>query len=420
MKLFTRYSRINILVIIAIFLVSATALFFSINYVMLQQVDESLRIEEGEVMTYTRQYGHVPQSMTVKDQLTHIVPAPGPVVRRYTTTRFTEPGDVRPEDFRQLTFSLQTDGQWYRVTVSKSLEDMDMLTHSILIISIVTILILLTASFIINRLLLRRLWKDFYRSLEAVGDFKVGSGQPLQLPVSQIVEFSFMNANLERLTQQARADYHVLKTLSENASHELQTPIAIIRSKLDLLIQDEHLSEEQSQAVQSANNAVQRLVQLNQSLLLLARIGNHQYDDVSRVQLDAELSQKLTDFQELWQAQQIRVQPQLRPAAVRMNTELSHILLNNLLSNATRHNCAGGTITIVLDEQSLEVSNTSQVPALDDRVIFQRFYKGAQSTQNNGLGLSIVRQICEVSGFSIHYRFEAGRHCFRVSFAPGS
>src|SRR5438270_6802034 len=185
------------------------------------------------------------------------------------------------------------------------MEDSDSLIRSILLITISTILTILVVSILINRFALKQIWKPFYQSLDAVRKFKVNKKEALRLQQSNIDEFEFMNQTLQRITAQAQLDYLSLKTFSENASHEIQTPIAIVRSKLDLLIQDEDLREEQSQALQSAYNAIERLTRLNQSLLLLAKIENHQFEEVSAIDLKKNLEEKLSQFQELWQSQQI-------------------------------------------------------------------------------------------------------------------
>jgi signal transduction histidine kinase len=417
MKLFTRYSRINVLATIIIFLTASAAFYFTLRYVLMQQIDDDLKIEEREIKVYVQKHGRLPESISVKDQVIHYLPLGHPVQERYFTTSFLRDGQEHDEEpFRQLVFTIEADQKWYRVTVSKSLEDTDALIHSILLITSGTILAILIFSFVINRVVLKRIWKPFYRSLDKVKEFKVGKDQNLVFPPTGIDEFRLMNQTLERITRQAQTDYLSLKTFSENASHEIQTPIAIIRSKLDLLIQDEHLSEQQSQTVQSAYNAVHKLTKLNQSLLLLARIENNQYQALHKIDLRTCLEEKLADFQELWQSQQICVEASLENTMVQMNGELADILLNNLLSNATKHNFPGGKVLVHLREGHLLVANTSREGGLDPQKIFQRFYKPSQVNEHNGLGLSIIRQICEASGFKVGYSFDSGIHSFSVSW----
>jgi len=196
----------------------------------------------------------------------------------------------------------------------------------------------------------------------------------------------------------------------------MQTPLAIIRSKLDLLIQDENLSEEQSKTMQSAYAAIEKLSRLNQSLLLLAKIENNQYAETSSINLKDKITEKLAAFHELWQSQDISVTSSLEDAKVNLNTELADILLNNLFSNATRHNFPNGFIVIELKEKKLKISNSSNEKELNSKQMFLRFFSQEKKSRYNGLGLSIIKQICDVSGFAITYSFVEGQHHFVLSW----
>jgi len=413
-KLFTRYSRINILVTVVIFLISSIAFYFTLRYVQVEQVDEDLEIEEKEILLYVRQYNQLPKTFSVDDQLIEFTASPQPFTKRYYNRTDLKDSKGHFEDFRQLIFGVQAAGKWYQVTVSKSLEDTDHLIKAILWITSSTILLILFASFLINRFVLKRIWKPFFKTLAVVKDFKINKEQKMDFPTTSTEEFGQMIETLQQTTQQAQLDYLSLKTFSENASHEIQTPIAVIQSKLDLLIQDKELTEKQSSTLQSIYAAIQRLTRLNTSLLLLAKIENKQFQAVETIDLKAKLQEKIADFQELWQAQQMSIGYQLSASSFAMNSELADILINNLLSNATKHNHAHGSITIMLNAKELSVSNTGSDVSLDQNKIFNRFYKPSQSRDDNGLGLSIIKQICEASDLLASYNFREGKHTFII------
>lgn len=415
MKLFTRYSLVNLVANIAIFVVASIAFYFSIHYVLVHQIDEDLQIEEDEITAFVKEHNHLPESFSVSDQVITFVPEKAPVQRHFTTAKLAgaEEGGAA-EKYRSLVFDISTQGQNFQVTVSKSLEGTDNLLHSILLVSISTILLILLVSALLNRFLLKTLWQPFYTALQAVKNVRVSRDQPLSLPVTKIDEFTFLNNTLESITKESRLEYLSLKTFTENAAHEIQTPIAIIRSKLDLLIQDEHLTQKQSTTVQGAYNAVEKLSRLNGSLLLLAKIENNQFEEREDISMKEKLEEKLQDFQELWQVKSISVDISLHPAFVRMNRELADILLNNLLSNATNHNEPGGHISLALDAEKLIVRNSSPGAALEEGKLFQRFYKSSTGSPSNGLGLSIIKQIADVSLLNLHYRFSNQEHGFTV------
>jgi signal transduction histidine kinase len=417
MKLFTKYSRINLLATIIIFLLSSAAFYFAIRYILISQVDEDLKIEQREIETYTKEHGILPEAIPVKDQKIIYTVSDKPLFERtFITTSLYDTAEAEQNSYRVLFFGINVNGRLFNVSVAKSLEGTDDLIHSILLITFTTILLILIASLIINRILLKRLWKPFYDTLETVKDFKIDNKQSLHFPVTKIDEFDFMNQTLKKTTSQAQQDYLVLKEFTENASHEMQTPLSIIRSKLDMLIQGENLSEEQGKIVQTTYQAIEKLSRLNYSLLLLAKIENNQYAETSSVDLKQKIGEKIDAFNELWQNQNISVSAFLASTTIHMNNELADILLNNLLSNATRYNMPGGVIRIELTNKSLGISNNSLQKELDPRRIYSRFYKQEGDHGQNGLGLSIIKQICDVSGFKIDYLFREEQHLFTISW----
>ncbi len=416
MRLFTKYNRINLFATIIIFLLASATFYFAIRYILVGQVDEDLKIEQREIQTYVKKHDVLPESIPVKDQKITYEPAAELLQKRKFKT-FTAYDSLAKEkgSFRVLQFGINVNEKPYAVTVAKSLEGTDDLANSILLISSTTILLILIASVVINRVLLKRLWRPFYGALNTMKNFKLDKKESLHFPATEIDEFIFMNQTLEKTTKQARQDYLLLKEFTENASHELQTPLAIIRSKLDLLIQDENLSKTHSSAMQSAYGAIEKLSRLNQSLLLLAKIENNQYAETASVNLKKKFEEKLEAFQELWQNQNISVSTSFEDASVNMNNELADILLNNLLSNATRHNFQQGFIRIELTCAQLKITNSSLNKELTGDGLFSRFHKQVDRKGYNGLGLSIIKQICDASGFNIHYSFANGQHSFTIS-----
>ncbi|RYY90850.1 MAG: HAMP domain-containing histidine kinase [Chitinophagaceae bacterium] len=416
MKVFTRYSRINILTMIGIFVVACLAFYAVANFVQQREVDESLRIEKEEIRLYTTKYAQLPNYVSVHDQRIEFERSQNaPGADQYRNIRIQDQHGEE-EDYRQISFGVKVGTDWYTVRVSKSVKAMEHLVKNMLLVSITTILIILMASFFINRIVLKRLWEPFYRSLEQVRSFKVSEGDSYTFSPTQIDEFQLLNETLQDITRQAQLDYLSLKTFSENASHEIQTPIAVIRSKLDLLIQDADLSEKQSEIVHRIYQSIHKLSRLNGSLLLLAKIENRQFSQVEQVDLYEKLVDKQEEFRELWNERMLQATFDLQPARVTMNAMLVDILLNNLISNATNHTPAGGCITVYLRSKSLVIRNSRAGAALDGEQLFKRFYKPALSEFGTGLGLSLIRQICFNSGIEIAYSSVDQYHEFRLGW----
>lgn len=416
MKLFTRYNRINLLATIAVFLLASITFYIALRYILIDQVDRELKIEEDEIETYVKEHNVLPEPVPVKDQKITYARATEVLKKRKINTVAELPDEKEKNSYRALQFGLVSDGKIYIVTVAKSLKGTDSLLASILLISSITILIMLIVSTVINRVLLKHLWKPFYETLNTIKKFKLDAKQPLNFSSNAIEEFAFMNETLQNAIRQAQQDYQSLKEFTENASHEMQTPLAIIRSKLDLLIQ-ENLSEKQSKNVQPAYEAIEKLSRLTRSLLLLAKIENNQFSEISSIDLKEKIEQKIDAFNELWQNQKIAVSASLERVHINMNNELADTLLNNLFSNATRHNFANGVIHVNLTRKELTVTNSSLHNRLDEARIFSRFYKQSKEKENNGLGLSIIKHICEASGFAIQYSFTRQQHSFTIGWS---
>jgi signal transduction histidine kinase len=413
MKLFTRYNRINLLVMVIVFLLSSCAYYFILNVVLLNESDRDLNVIKDKLEEYVAEHHELPTNRLIDDEQIS-----------YTPTSFPGNGtsiQFRTENkstFRVLTFYVEAGAKHYEITITKPTEATKRLLRTIVIITITTIFIIIISSLLINRLVLHKLWQPFYTTINIMRNFKLGTKNRLTLPETDIDEFSFMNQSLQHVARKADDEYLVLKEFTENASHEIQTPLAIIRSKLDLLIQDEHLSETQSKTLQSAYVGIKKISRLNQSLLLLTKIDNFQFADIEVIDIKEKMEEKIDQFRELWQNNNISITQVLVPATIHANPELIEILLNNLLSNATKHNVTEGSIGITLTGNSLEICNTGPDHPLDQSRLFQRFYKEARHSNHNGLGLSIIKQICEVSGITPLYEFKDAKHFFLLSWSP--
>jgi signal transduction histidine kinase len=415
-KLLTKYGRINALSTVGIFLIASVALYFLIFQVLVVQLDHNLLRIRNRMEAYVNQRKDLPGPQLLDDLKVYYTPTGGiiPPPEYFESTHFYDSTLGKDHRFRKFFFPLKVKDQWYQVTLVKPLEGPHHVANIIGLTSIAVILIIGLTSLLINRLVLRKLWAPFYHTMAALSGFNLGDKSALPLAPTDIEEFSLMNNRLREATGKAAEDYRLLKEFTENASHEIQTPLAIIRSKLDLVIQDESLSEEQSEKLRSAYGAIKKISRLNQSLLLITKIENRQYAQTQPLALHEKLAEKLTQFQELWDNSRLHVDARIDQAVLEANPELVDILLNNLLSNATRHNNAGGQISICLEQGRMDIGNTGTNAPLDKERLFQRFYKETPNTDRVGLGLSIVHQICEVTGMAIEYRCSNGQHRFAL------
>ena len=417
MKLLSRYSVINLLILTFIFIISSFVLYYFTQVILIREMDADLRGMKSNVKSYVDKFGSLPNQFPLDDQQISIV-ATGlnrPAENSELVQRFSS-RENKMHNFRKLDFPLWFKGSWYRITLAKPIEGMHHLSRALIIISLITILIIIIISLLLSRILLRRLWQPFYTSINIMRQYKIGKGQLLSFPKTTVEEFAFMNESLLLATQKAEQDYVTLKDFTENASHEMQTPLSIIRSKLDILIQEKDFSEKQSESLKAAYSSIKKLSRLNQSLLLLAKIDNKQFCNTMVIDLKQKVEDKIFQFQELWQSRQIVTTYDLQESRLSADPDLLDILLNNLLSNACNHNSPDGMISITLKQKQLEIFNTGEKGSLDEKRLFMRFYKQSVNSNSNGLGLSIIKQISLVSGISASYRFCNNLHYFTLNW----
>jgi signal transduction histidine kinase len=221
------------------------------------------------------------------------------------------------------------------------------------------------------------------------------------------------------MAKKMRRDYVNLKEFNENASHEIQTPLSIIKSKLELLIQGEGLNQEQAGLINSVYEATTRMSRLNQGLLLISKIDNNQFHNTEQVDLQVILNKTLEHFEEILELRKIRVVAHIvSPARAQMNPTLAEILVSNLVNNAIRHNLEEGEIRIGMDPDGFEIANTGYPLTIPPEDLFRRFRKSERAADSVGLGLSIVKKITQLYQFDIRYEVKEGFHRIRLNIKP--
>lgn len=284
-----------------------------------------------------------------------------------------------------------------------------------IIIIVLAVAIVLTVRFISHRL-----WQPFDKTLELIENFRLEDGKLPTLPETDVTEFARMNNVLLSLMQNSLNSYRMQKEFTENASHELQTPLAVFQSKLDILLQQPGLTEKQAEMIQGLYDVSIRLARLNRNLLLLAKIDNRQYEKMEDINLNDFLREQTRFLENVADGIVIHEIFNCEPLNVKANRSLLESLVNNLVINAVRHNRPGGEITITIAGSKLVIANTSDEPELDEQLIFNRFYRPSEKVKGNGLGLAIVQAICCYHGWKVAYRHTDGMHCFSVDFLEPS
>jgi signal transduction histidine kinase len=384
-------------------------------------VDRTLSRRSMRVEKALRLYLRTPADLRFWHQLDHNVEftplgAPGPPARFSQRMMYNElTGTVVP--YRQLALPVQFRGRPYRLELRTTMLDSQELLARIVLAGALLFGALLVGLLVLQHFLTRRLWAPFYHTLGELQKYKLDQGQAVHLPATRIPEFQELNAAIRRVLRRNQRIYHRQKEFTENAAHELQTPLAILRTKLDLLVQAPGLTEEQASHIEPLLDVTQRLTHLSRSLLLLAHLDQQLFFPAETIDLAATIRAQLGQLHEQLEAGGLTLSTNLEPTrAVAANRALMEILVSNLLSNAIRHNVPSGELRVTLTPQLLTVENTGRPRALPADQLFVRFRPGPERAPGSvGLGLAIARQICETYGFLLSYHYdEPGRHSMLV------
>lgn len=284
-------------------------------------------------------------------------------------------------------------------------------------------LVITVALFITLRFAAKTIWRPFDDTLRKAEQFNLAQSEMPRFVATDIHEFARLNHTLWQLMKKDKDIYHIQKEFTENASHELQTPLAIIRSKLDLLML-ENLTEAQMRLVSDLYELIKRMGHLNRNLLLLAKIENAQYTALEEIDIVLLLSESLPLYETLRNGKTIRMYDCRIDSGrkIHANQVLLECLLKNLMINALRYSGDVGEIQIFVENDSLAVTNEStDGKPLDADTLFCRFHPGDVRQKGNGLGLAIVKAICDFHHWTVRYEFEAicGSHRFIVNFNTG-
>ncbi|RYG21677.1 MAG: HAMP domain-containing histidine kinase [Chitinophagaceae bacterium] len=416
MKLAQRYNRANLITSFIILAITGLIYYVAIHFILTEKLDKDLVIEEKEIEAYVKNYGKLPSPGDFLHQKVAYkkLTENDAIDRSFYYDTFYNEEEKRAEPGRSLLTSVRVKNELYQVVINKSRAEAEDLVQLIFLITLAVTALLLVSLLLINRLMLQRIWKPFYSILDSMKAFNIMHEEGIKQIPSKVDEFNELNNSANAMAERVRQDYRELKSFTDNASHEMMTPLAVINSKLDSLLQTGTFSNAQGELITGIYHSIGRLMKLNQSLLLLAKIENNMIADVQNINFSQMVIEKTGQFQELLEMDRLTLTSSVDACELRMSKHLADIMLNNLIANAIRHNHKDGKISITLTATQLSISNTGENAPLNER-LFERFSKSAAS-EGTGLGLAISKQICNLYGFTINYQFAANLHQFTVSF----
>ena len=410
MKFLTKINRNYLILFSSVLLLLSFSGYFILKTMLKENAKENLLVKATLVEKQIAETGELP-NLNPLVEVTEVTDQPDGHAKFSDEILFNKEENEQ-EAYIEYSTVIQINNKYYSIKLREASVESEDLAASIAVSLFILLLAAFAIAYVITQKLNKTIWTVFEKNLKAIEQFNFQENLKLQLNSSGIEEFDRLNLVVNNLTDKLNRDFQSLKEFTENASHEIQTPLAIASMNLEEILQQE-LNEESFTKVITAINSLKRLSALNQNLLLLAKIENNQFKAGEFIEFNELFERKIQEFEPLYKAKNVQIhfssESEFR---IKMNTHLAGIMMNNLLSNAINHNVTNGSISISVSERQISICNTGGSNELTDDKIFNRFAKG--NSKSHGLGLAIVKQICQTHQLDIHYTKNES-HCFTIN-----
>ena len=321
------------------------------------------------------------------------------------------------EKVRELTRTFRKQGVCYKLAIDAQVytwnDTIDFVIYSIIGLAVIllTVVILIVSLTVIDSM------RPLYRLTEWVRNREINGKIPKPDNRIKTQEIKEIESAVLEASERSNQLFEEQKRFIGNASHEIQTPLAVCRNRLELLVDNTQLDEHQLSEIEKTLNTLNYISRLNKSLLLLSKIENHQFKEEVEVDINLLVADTLENLKEIYGNWGIKTlvseQEHIRAT---MNPILASSLIGNLLKNAFVHNRPNGSITVETIGKTLTICNTGDNEALDEKAIFQTFYKRSDNASSSGIGLAIAKSICNEYGYETSYQFIDNQHCFSIKF----
>lgn len=328
----------------------------------------------------------------------------------------SETDENEPARFLKTIFR-DREGRCFELIVATPTFEKNDLIGTILWWILALYLILLLTVILIALVVLQKSMRPLYKILDWLNAYTPGKSHSRLSIDTDIHEFRQLEKVTTEATDRSDKAFEKQKQFIGNASHELQTPLAVLGGRIDWMLDNDSLGEESVGELVKMKRELGHIVRLNKTLLLLTKIDNDQFPDQTDVNLSSMVLSQKELYEEIFSSKRISCSVQVpdEPVIVRMNETLASILVTNIIKNAFVHSPEGGKVTLTLTENGLVVANSGDSP-LDQGRIFDRFYQGAKKDGSTGLGLALAKTIADRNGLRLTYSYENGMHLFRIGF----
>ena len=405
--------------VILIFFLSiwAVIFYFEILDEIYDSIDDGLDNQKMLILRQAQNDPAILQKNSFDDNNYIITPTSLEIARSfkdtYNDTLMFMENEEEFEPVRTLESVFRQDDAYYKIKVATSMVEEDDLIKELFFSLLWLYIGLVLTILLLNNYLHKKVWRPFYKLLQRLEQFNIEKDTEIKFEETKIDEFRLLNERVSKLLKKSVDSYSSQKEFIENASHELQTPLAISINKLELLVENSNLEQEQMEALAAILDNLEKLTRLNRSLLLLSKIENRQFVDLETVDFNPLLKQVIQELDDLAQHHDISLQLiEKTEISYRMSKDLARILVTNLLKNAILHSPSGSSVEIEISKNAISFSNPGS-RALDPSTLYSRFQSGNRD-RSTGLGLAISKAIANKYELELSYNFLNMKHIFRI------
>jgi signal transduction histidine kinase len=320
------------------------------------------------------------------------------------------------QKIKKIIFDVEQNKKYYQITITKISNKNDGVEKSMENVMITTGISMLVLLMLINIYVYYTLYSPFYKIVKSIGKFSLQKLEKIAAPKTNTEEFEILGKKISQMSEKMIGDYNSMKEFIENMTHETQTPLAVINTKIERCIQNKDLTSEQSVLLSDAAKAVKKLFDLNKGLALLSKLDNKQYNSPKEIKVKELVQQRVYFFADFIENQEITLEENyIDDTSILIDLYLAEILIDNLLKNAVKHNFHSGKILITVANNQITIANTGAEPTESTDRFFDRFYS-QKPQQNLGLGLSIIKKIVDYYNYSISYKYVNHLHEITINF----
>lgn len=422
MKLAKIYKRYTLVTLALVLLIGSLSHYIVITYFIHRSADHTLKEYRQNIQNYLNSHDTlvILDNPLLDNSRLHAEPADNRLYLKeyFRDTLVYSPYKKETVVFRLLSYTLQVKDKNYLITLWQATVDTEDILSAVFVSLLLLFVFFTFFSLWWTQWFVGKLWHPFYQMLEQLKEVDLISLHIINISPCRVDEFNMLNRVLNRMLDRIQGDYISLRELTETTSHELQTPLSIVKARLELLQQNGNHSEQDTELIRSVNNAVDRVIRLNRFMLMIAKINNDQFPAAAPLVLNLFIDDFLKLYEEMIEIRELELHKEYqRQLCLELHPLLAEMLVSNLLSNAVRYNKKGGYIRIVTTDSALEIYNSygNVIPAGN---LFERFTRSSHEKEATGLGLAIVKSICRKNNLDIQLTISPEEFCIRVQTNP--